>query len=324
MGQHSIRFSKKADTEHHSVILSDLVDMNDNQSILKEIKTTIQMMFPEFDFGLIDNVFEDIIKLFSGDYPGFKKCNTEYHDLRHTMDTFLAMARLLHGAHVRGLAIDSKCVTLGLISTLMHDTGYIQHLDDIDGTGGKYTLVHISRSIEFMSKYFTEKGYSQEDLRKCRDALNCTGLHVQINQIKFDTKEDALIGKMVGTADLLGQMADRTYLEKLLFLFLEMKEAKVPDFNNEFDLLNKTMEFYQITKERFANQFDNVNSFMKDHFKARWGIENDLYQQAVEKQMKYLKLIIENNPTDYLSKLRRGGLVKKLNKSKVKLYQGRS
>lgn len=324
MGQHPIRLSKKADTERHSVILSDLVDMNDHQSILKEVKTTIGMMFPEFDFGIIENVFEDIIALFSGDYPGYKKCNTEYHDLRHTLDTFLAMARLLHGAHVRGLAIDKKHTVLGLVSSLMHDTGYIQHLDDLDGTGGKYTLTHIRRSIEFMSKYFNEKGYSQEDFKKCSDALQCTGLNTRISGIEFDTKEDALMGKMVGTADLLGQMADRIYLEKLLFLFLEMKEANVQDFDNEFDLLSKTMEFHRITKDRFASQLDNVNSFMKDHFKARWDIENDLYLQAVENQMKYLKYIIENNSTDYRSMLRRGGVVKKLNKTKMKIHHSKS
>ena len=128
---------------------------------------------------------------------------------------------------------------------------------------------------------------------------------------------------MLGTSDLLGQMADRTYLEKLLFLFLEMQEAKIQDFDDEFDLLKKTLEFYELTKDRFANEMDGVNSFMRDHFKTRWDIDKDLYLEAVENQMKYLKSILENNAADYRAKLRRGGLVKKLNKKKVKLHNNK-
>ncbi len=319
----SIQLSKAEDIASHSVILSDLVNMEDPQNVLDEVKATLNMMIPEFDFEPIDTVYRDIIKLFSGKYPGYKKCNTEYHDLRHTMDTFLAMARLIHGAYVRGLVLNSKDVTMGLISALMHDTGYIQHIDDRIGTGGKYTLVHINRSIEFMKKYFTERGYSREDFRICRDALLCTGLHTKTNKIRFATKENKLMAKMLGTSDLLGQMADRTYLEKLLFLFLEMQEANIQDFDDEFDLLKKTLEFYELTKDRFADEMDGVNSFMRDHFKTRWNIDKDLYLEAVENQMKYLKSILENHAENYRSKLRRGGLVKKMNKRKVKLHNNK-
>jgi hypothetical protein len=78
-------------------------------------------------------------RIFAGRYPGYSKCNTRYHDLEHTTDTFLAMARLIHGAVEAGRAIDRHMVLPGLVGTLLHDIGYIQTDGDRAGTGAKYT-----------------------------------------------------------------------------------------------------------------------------------------------------------------------------------------
>lgn len=150
MRHRSIQTAEIEEIEYFSNPLDGLVDMEDPQSVRDEVRAIFFMAIPGFDFKPVDMVFRDMVKLFSGKYPGYKGCNTKYHDLKHTTDTFLAMARLIHGALVKGLDIDNKAVTQGLISTLMHDTGYIQHIDDNKGTGAKYTLVHIERSIEFI------------------------------------------------------------------------------------------------------------------------------------------------------------------------------
>jgi len=75
-----------------------LLDIRDNNEILKEVKFTTSLINPQFDFKYLDKAFSDVEKLFKGYYPGFKRCNTNYHDLRHTMLVVLAMARLIHGA----------------------------------------------------------------------------------------------------------------------------------------------------------------------------------------------------------------------------------
>jgi hypothetical protein len=77
---------------------SNMVNMEDPQSVFDEVRTIVLMMFPEFDFGILNRVFKDIVRLFRGEYPGYRKCNTEYHDLKHATDTFLAMARLMQGS----------------------------------------------------------------------------------------------------------------------------------------------------------------------------------------------------------------------------------
>lgn len=298
--------------ETDNIQISKLIDMDDPQSVLDEIKNIVCTIFPKFDFEPVNAVFRDLVKLFRGEYPGYRKCNTEYHDLKHTTDATLTMTRLIHGAILQGELLCQKNTTLGLISTLLHDTGYIQTLYDDSGTGGKYTLVHIPRSIKFLDGYFAEKNFPREDFENCADILKCTGMNTKINEIQFKSRESELLGKMLGSADLLGQMADRLYLEKLLFLFYEFEEANVVGYTSELDMLKKTMGFYDITKKRLANELSGVNKYMIHHFKARWNIDRDLYEDTIEKNRNYLKYILENHEKEYRSYLRRGGVVKKL------------
>jgi hypothetical protein len=103
------------------------------------------------------------------------------------------------------------------------------------------------------------------------------------------------MGKMLGTADLLGQMADRLYLEKLIPLFREFEEGKVPGFENELDLLIKTPNFYISAQARFENDLSNVNRYMVNHFQDRWNIERNIYGEYIEKNISYLKYILKSN-----------------------------
>jgi hypothetical protein len=122
---------------------------------------------------------------------------------------------------------------------------------------------------------------------------------------------------MLGTADLLGQMADRTYLEKLLFLFYEFREGGVRGYDNELDLLKKTIDFYTIIRKRFASELDSVNEYMRYHFKVRWNLDRDLYMEAIENNIHYLKLILENHEKDYRDYLKRGDIVRRLNEKRI-------
>lgn len=286
-----------------------LVRMDDPQAVFEEVKIVILLMFPQFDFTPVQKVLADIIKLFKGKYPGYRKCNTHYHDLKHTTDCLLVMTRLIHGAFINGIVLPEREVTLGLISALMHDTGYIQKVDEAKGTGGKYTMVHIERSHDFMEQYFRDNGLPLEDLEFCHNCLRCTGLNVKIKEVPFISRNNELLGKILGAADLLGQMADRTYLERLPFLYHEFKEGGVPGFIDELDLLKKTPGFWEFSKKRFATELGQVDRFLKDHFRVRWGIDRDLDREAIERNINYLKFILENHPTDYQKFLKRDGLM---------------
>ena len=292
-------------------MIEDLVEMNNPPLVYREGKRIVSRMFPGFDFEPLQALFEDTLRLFEGAYPGFQPCDTQYHDLKHTTDTFLAMARLIHGGTLKGLHFSEKDVLLGLVSALLHDSGYILTLEE-SGPGAQYTLIHIDRSITFLKRYFALNGYSNNDMDMCEAILKCTGLNVNIPQIHFLSPENEMLGKMLGTADLLGQMADRNYLEKLPFLYREFKEAKIEGLGTELDFLDSTPGFHQMTRDRLARELGNVDVFMRDHFREWWNVDENLYMKAIENNIRYLKHILKHHRDDIHAHLRRDGLMEKL------------
>ena len=77
--------------------ISQLLDYCSPSAVLKEAFSIFISYYPQKDFEIVKKSFSLIIDLFAGDYSGYLKCLTEYHDLNHTMDAFLATARLLDG-----------------------------------------------------------------------------------------------------------------------------------------------------------------------------------------------------------------------------------
>jgi hypothetical protein len=286
----------------------DLIFMANPQAVVEEVCRIVGVLHPQFDFTTLDRVFQDMLKLFRGEYPGYQQCNTWYHDLKHTTDCLLAMARLMHGAWLNGLTLPERDMTLGLIAALFHDTGYIQSDADVGGTGAKYTLVHVDRSVTFMEQYFTQAGFSSLDLDYCRCCVHCTGLDVKIRELPFKSAHHQAVGCMLGSADLLGQMADRTYLERLPFLYREFQEGKVPGFESELDLLRKTPAFWEFTQSRLVD-LRNVDRYMRDHFRVWWGLDQDLNRETIEENIAYLKFVLENHGSDYHKYLPRVGLM---------------
>jgi hypothetical protein len=272
-----------------SVTCPERVSLDNTGDVMEEIKNIISLIYRNFNFREFEQVFGDVLKLFNGNYPGYHRCNTVYHDLSHTMDCLLVTAKLMHGAYLNGIVFTQSDITLGLISALLHDTGYIQAVEDKTGTGAKYTVCHIDRSIEFMKKYFHDNGFPSEYLTICSEFLRCTGLDVKIAEIKFQSKEHEILGQIIGTADLIGQMANENYLEKLPHLYDEFKEGGVPGYDDKLELLKKTPAFWEMVKKRLVNELGHVDRYLCDYLRVLWGINQDLYRQAIDRNMERLQ-----------------------------------
>jgi hypothetical protein len=290
--------------------LADLIDMRDPESVCEEVRDILGMMSHKASYGEIKQAFADTVRLFNGEYPGYRRCTTPYHDLKHVTDTILAMARLMHGAILDGHPLTGPQVSLGLMCALMHDTGYIQKEEDTKGTGAKYTGSDTIRSIEFMEAYLTDRGLMKEQYAPYTDLLICTSLETRVDELSFPSPAVELLCKLLGTADLMAQMADRTYLEKLLHLYKEFREAEVAGYSDELDLLRKTKDFYEMVKRRFRGEFNGVCDYVQRHFKERWGIERNLYIEAIESNIDYLTYVLENHEMNYRNHLRRANVMR--------------
>ncbi|MBW1775180.1 MAG: hypothetical protein JRJ82_20195 [Deltaproteobacteria bacterium] len=292
--------------------LSDLVDIHSPEGVLKEVQEILHLISPEFDLVPVNSAFNTVVSLFRGEHPGYQACNTLYHDLRHTTDAFLAMSRLIHGAMLNGNHFSELNIITGLVASLFHDVGYILEEHDTEGTGAKYTADHEQISAEFFERHGLENGLPEEEILGGKIMILCTDLKTDIATIDFPGADVELLGRMINAADLLGQMADRTYLEKLLFLYHEFKEGQVGDYEGEVDILRKTPGFYNFIQDRMEKVSALLDRFMVSHFTARWMLGTNLYTEAIQRQLEFLKNILALSNSDPRDHLKRDDIVRKV------------
>lgn len=292
--------------------LSDILDMESPSAVLDEVIHILNMIIPGANPDMIAQGHRFTVDLYEGRLGGYRACNTGYHDLKHATDTFLTMGRLLHGAFLNGIALSEQIVNTSLISALLHDSGYIQHEDDVEGTGAKYTQLHVPRSMDFVSRYAPSLGMSDPQVETARMIIWCTDLSIKVDDLTFESAFIEKLGRLMMAADLLSQMSDRKYLEKLLFLYHEFREANFGDYRSGRDLLIKTLGFYDYIEARLGDTLLEADLFLTAHFAVRWGIHENLYQRSINNQKNYLKNIIHRSDYDHERYLKRGGIVKQV------------
>lgn len=285
--------------------LATLVQIKNSEDLINEVKKIFLYHYPPDKFERIYKYFLLIEDLFTGDFSGYKTCNTQYHDLWHTLDTLLAAARILDGYNLKQekISID-LCLNL-FCACLMHDTGYIQEAGDDEGTGAKYTKVHVKRSNAFVNKNHAIFELSKESVAMINTFINCSGYHADLHNLAFESQQEKICGAILATADLLSQMADRTYLEKLLFLYYEFKEAGITGYNTEYDIIRNTITFYTNTKNRFKKELFSIYQYVQYHFKQRFRIDKNLYIDAINKHINYINKIMKDESTNFRYKLHR-------------------
>jgi hypothetical protein len=291
--------------------INSLFINSDPEIVWLKAASIIYRINPDFDPTYTRTVFGDVLRLFRGEYPGYGPIKTLYHDLHHTLDVFLCAVRLMHGVHVAGTHLTNDEMTLIMIAALMHDVGYMQPCGEETGTGAQHTQSHVRRGIEFMRPYILERQLPAHFANALAPMILSTDFSLKFPRIEFPDDRTRLLGKIVATADLAGQMADRTYLEKLLFLFLEFKEAHFGNFQSMHDMLCQTKKFYEFTWEKLDNEHDGMYANLAFHFKDTLGVENNYYLESIGKNIAYLSQVIALDEAEYQSMLKRGGIVEK-------------
>jgi len=103
----------------------------------------------------------------------------------------------------------------GILAALFHDFGYLRRRNDRRHRyGAEYTLTHVSRSAAFLRRYVRSLGLGDGLGARRRHAGPLHGLREAAELIRLSDTLLRRVGQMLGTADILAQMADRCYLEK--------------------------------------------------------------------------------------------------------------
>jgi hypothetical protein len=254
------------------------VDTRDPMAVENEVLSIYTGLFPRGERAFVPRAFQWAAECFSGRYQDYGPIDARYHDFEHTLQGTLCLARLLQGRHAAGAVpvLTVKELELGLLAILFHDTGYLKRRDDAGGTGAKYTAAHVMRSTAFTEAFLAAKGFSDADVLAVQNMINCTGINVDLQAIRFQSERERTVAFALGTADLLGQMAARDYVEKLPVLFQEFAEAARFDaanlprsfaFASAEELMRKTPAFWEnYVLPKINGDFGRLHTFLNDPY----------------------------------------------------------
>jgi hypothetical protein len=255
-----------------------LVDTRDPAAVESEVRSIYAALFPEAAHDFVPRAFAWAAQCFTGRHPEYQPIDARYHDFEHTLQGALCLARLLQGRHATGATpvLTVRAFELGLLAILFHDTGYLKRRGDMEGTGAKYTAVHVGRSAAFAREFLAAKGFAEAELLAVQNMINCTGINAELHAIRFQSELERTVGHALGTADLLGQMAASDYVLKLPVLYDEFSEAarfapassaNLFAFGSAEELMRNTPVFWKkYVLPKINGDFRGLHAFLNDPY----------------------------------------------------------
>ena len=277
------------------------VNTTDTKDVSDEVSRIYRDLYQQDAPATMAQVFEDLGRLYRGVNPGFHECDTDYHNIQHVLDVTLAMVRLMDGC-VRSTnnagTLTGRLFLFGVITALYHDCGYIRNRKDTrHQNGAEYTTVHVSRGARYLEEYLPSIGLGDLAQAAAR-TIHFTGYEVPAHMIRLPGPEFREIGYMLGSADILGQMADRCYLEKCYdrlypeFVRGGIARQRNSDGSEEIifasaaDLIFKTPRFYQGATKRLKQDLGGCYTYVERHFGGQ-----NLYFDELEKNIRHARAI---------------------------------
>jgi hypothetical protein len=229
-------------------------------------------LFPDSPEGLIRAIYTDVARLFNGEYLDYQANDLPYHDFQHTLQVSVAFMDIFQARQLSGAEpFSHRQFELGLVTALLHDSGYLKLRSDRSGTGAKYTFCHVLRSCALAASYLPAFGLKIEEIDLVLGSIRCTGPSTTGMKLRFNRMEDQVIASMVATADYLAQMSASDYPDELGLLFAEFAESDaflgLPSskriFNSPEQLVAGTSAFWaKVVRPKLEHDFLGVYRFL--------------------------------------------------------------
>lgn len=196
-----------------------------------------------------------------------------YHDIEHTILVTLTGLEILKGKHILEGSVSRDQWLNTMISLLCHDIGYLRGIcrqdsvrESLYTTGSDYEMIylwpeasdasltpyHVDRSKRFVAENFG--GYPQIDIAAVQQNIELTRFPVPQDLEHRDTVD---YPGLVRAADLIGQMADPNYLNKMSRLFQEFEEVGIHHqlgYHNSADLRLSYPNFFRTVVYPYLQQ----------------------------------------------------------------------
>ncbi|MBI5790138.1 MAG: HD domain-containing protein [Rhodocyclales bacterium] len=287
-----------------------LGNVSDTEEVEAQVDAIVRRFAPGHDLARVDAAFSLLNRAFDGELPGYQKLQTLYHNRTHTNEVVLCTARMLHGMHLAGQGLDGDHVDAALIGALMHDVGYLMRDEEASGTGAQFTDNHVLRGVEFARRHLQD--LPANVLEVTAKVILLTDHRKHPDWVRLDNVQQQRAAYATATADLIGQMANREYLERVLFLYYEFEEAQLGGFADIHDLLEKTAAFYRTIKSRLDQDLNGLSAHLGRHFEQQTGAGRNFYQESIDRNLGYLDRVVAVEREHRLEHLRRGHVVEQL------------
>jgi hypothetical protein len=291
------------DLRRNDYDVANSVQVSSSAAVCTAVRELFTTSWPAEYFDKVAVAFEDFDKLFTGRMPGYHGVDTLYHDRQHSLDMTLAMARLLVGYErtvESRLRFGAERASLALVTSLFHDAGYIREFDDRQhSNGAEFTLYHVTRSARFLARYLPSIGM-ENWVPVATRIVHFTGYEIKLKMIQLADPKDRKLGHLLGTADLIAQMADRCYLEKCRdrlypeFVLGGVAASTAVDgslrvrYSSGLDLLRQTPEFVRETfVARLQGEFEHAYRYLECLFDGK-----NPYLEAIERNLGYLHRVL--------------------------------
>lgn len=293
-------------------VLSDLFTIHQHSDYLREVLTVCDLNERHAERAVVTNAYRMAFMLYRGEFDGYLKCDTNYHDFAHAAETFLTMARLLHGAHIASEKFTRRDMAVGLTAAILHDAGYIRRSSESESTGAQYRSEHERRGMDLVSQHGVALGLTQSEIADCRTIIQGTVMAEDVNTMSFRSTTQGQLTRMLSVSDLLAQLSSATYLERLVFLYEEDRGSQASRYHDQLDCCRKAIAFDDHARARLQNNLEQSDVYLTSHFNARWNTPGNLYRVAMDRQIQFLAKVIERPGFDPRCHLRRWGSVNAL------------
>ncbi|HEX4025543.1 MAG TPA: HD domain-containing protein [Steroidobacteraceae bacterium] len=284
--------------------ITNTIRVSSPREVMGAVEQLLVSAWPHIDLNPVERAFADFDLLTAGRMPGYAGVDTVYHDRQHTLDVTLAMARLLAGyersSEPAAQLTDARAV-IGIVLALFHDVGYLRRpSDDPQSNGAEFTRTHVSRGAEFLRHYLPQIGLPAW-AETAAQLIHFTGYERPFDQIITHDARDTKLGHLLGTADMIAQLADRCYLEKCRDrLYPEFvlggvalstaSGAPQVRYASGLDLLRQTPGFVATTRTtRLDGQFGQAYRYLEPLFDG-----HNPYIEAIDRNMRYLDQILRS------------------------------
>jgi hypothetical protein len=286
--------------------VTNTVQVSSPRAVLEAITALYRPTWPGLSLEPVERAFEHFERLFGGEVPGFHGVDTVYHDRQHSLDITLALARLIVGYERQapeGAQLGGARAIVGLITGLFHDVGYLRRTDERESrNGAEFTRVHVSRGARFLGEYLPVLGFGAW-VPMATEIIHFTGYEVPFAQIesRLADPRDVQVGHLLGTADMIAQIADRCYLEKCrdrLYAEFVLGGVALPfsggyrqvKYASGLDLLRQTPDFIEETRRnRLDRDFGAAYRYLEILFNGR-----NPYIESIDRNVEFLRQVLRS------------------------------